>query len=332
MLGPEVEGFEQEFASYCEIAHCISVANGTDALELALRALGVGSGKCVATVANAGMYSTIATLLLGATPVYIDVRPDNLLMDAGDLAHQFNNQRIDAVIVTHLYGLMADVPALIELARINGVPVIEDCAQAHGAVLNGKKAGTFGDIGCFSFYPTKNLGAIGDGGAVITARADLAEKVKSLRQYGWTAKYCSTLPGGRNSRLDELQAAVLRAKLPRLDTWNTCRRAIAARYTQGIRHPAILCPPAYGGEYVAHLYVIRTRKRDALKAHLCAAGISSDVHYPFADYQQVSCREQFTGLSKAVTEQACEGVLTLPCFPEMTDAEVDWVIDCINQW
>ena len=333
VLGPEVKAFEEEFAAYCGVAHCVSLANGTDALELALRALDIGGpGKTVLTVANAGMYGTAAILATGATPAYADILPDTLLMDIADLRRMLDQQPVDAVIVTHLYGLLADVSEIIRLARAKNIPVIEDCAQAHGAMLRGQKAGSFGDIGCFSFYPTKNLGALGDGGAIVTGRADLAEKVRQLKQYGWSVKYHAELAGGRNSRLDEIQAAVLRVMLPLLDQWNNRRREIATRYTEKIAHPAVIVPAIHSEEYVAHLYVIRTARRDGLKQHLAEAGIPSDIHYPIPDYAQASCRHLFEGADKPATSRACAEVLTLPCFPEMSDNETDMVIDRINSW
>jgi dTDP-4-amino-4,6-dideoxygalactose transaminase len=332
VLGPEVKAFEEEFAAYCDVAHCVSLANGTDALELALRALDIGPGKTVLTVANAGMYSTVAILATGATPVYADILPDTYLMDIADLQRILGRQQVDAVIVTHLYGLLADVSEVVRLAHARKIPVVEDCAQAHGAMLRGQKAGSFGDIGCFSFYPTKNLGALGDGGAIVTGRADLAEKVRRLRQYGWNDKYHADLAGGRNSRLDEIQAAVLRVMLPLLDQWNNRRREIAARYTEKIAHPAIIAPAIHSEEYVAHLYVIRTARRDSLKQHLAEAGIPSDIHYPVPDYAQASCRHLLEGADKPATSRACGEVLTLPCFPEMSDNEADMVIDRINSW
>ncbi|HYR06012.1 MAG TPA: DegT/DnrJ/EryC1/StrS family aminotransferase [Gallionella sp.] len=332
VLGPEVRAFEEEFADYCGTSHCVSLANGTDALELALRALGIGHGKTVLTVANAGMYGTAAILATGAMPVYADILPDTLLMDVADLQHMLNRQQVDAVIVTHLYGLLADIPEIVRMVHAHKIPVIEDCAQAHGAMLHGQKAGSFGDIGCFSFYPTKNLGALGDGGAIVTSHADLAEKVHRLRQYGWSSKYHANLAGGRNSRLDEMQAAVLRVMLPLLDQWNRRRREIAARYTEGITNPAVITPAIHEEEYVAHLYVIRTTRRDSLKQHLAEAGIPSDIHYPVPDYMQASCRHLFEDIDKPVTSQAGAEVLTLPCFPEMSDGEIDMVIDHINSW
>jgi len=332
VLGPEVTAFEQEFAKYCDTAHCVSLANGTDALELALRALDIGAGKTVLTVANAGMYSSVAILATGATPLYVDISPDTLLMNAAAVQPLLQQQRVDAIIVTHLYGLLADVEEIVQLAQSRGIPVIEDCAQAHGAQRHDRKAGAFGDIACFSFYPTKNLGALGDGGAIITSRHDLADRVKQLRQYGWGSKYSVALAGGRNSRLDEMQAAILRVKLPLLDQWNARRRDIAMRYSQGITNSKIVTQQVHGTDYVGHLYVVRTTERDRLRQHLADAGIPNDVHYPVPDYAQAAYRHLFTGTHLSVTERACAEVLTLPCFPEMTDAEVDAIIARVNAW
>ena len=332
VLGPEVAAFEQEFARYCGMSHCVSMANGTDALELALRSLDIGVGKTVLTVANAGMYSSVAILAAGATPLYVDVSPDTLLLNVAEITRLLEQQQVDAIIVTHLYGLLADIEPIMRFAKLRGIPVIEDCAQAHGAERQGKKAGAFGDIACFSFYPTKNLGALGDGGAIITARKDLAERIQQLRQYGWGKKYHAALSGGRNSRLDEMQAAILRVKLPLLDQWNARRRDIAARYSQGITNPKIILQKNHGVDYVAHLYVIRTAQRDRLKQYLAEAGITSDVHYPVPDYAQTAYRYLFPDQHLAVTERVCGEVLTLPCFPELTDEEIDVIITRINSW
>jgi dTDP-4-amino-4,6-dideoxygalactose transaminase len=332
VLGPEVKTFEEEFANYCGATHCVTLANGTDALELALRALNIGEGNTVLTVANAGMYSTVAILATGAKPVYADVRPGTLLIDTADVARILEQQRIDTIIITHLYGLLGDIRQVTELAHSHGIPVIEDCAQAHGAELGSQKVGSFGDIACFSFYPTKNLGALGDGGAIVTSRKDLADKVRRLRQYGWSSKYHAACPGGRNSRLDEMQAAVLRVMLPRLDQWNTRRREIAVRYSTGIKHPKVNVPAIHGNDYVAHLYVIRTPERDRLKQHLAGANIPCDIHYPVPDYAQEACRHLFDGMHLPVTAQACGEVLTLPCFPELSDDEVDFIIARVSSW
>jgi dTDP-4-amino-4,6-dideoxygalactose transaminase len=335
VLGPWVGRFEREFADYCGVAHCVGVGNGTDALELALRALDAGPGRHVAVAANAAMYGTTAVLATGAEPAFVDVDPVSGLMTAEDLreATQLMPRPPVAVIVTHLYGRMADMPPLVAYARSQGIAVIEDCAQAHGAVSpEGRKAGAWGDLATFSFYPTKNLGAIGDGGAVVAGDAGLADRVRQLRQYGWTRKYTNAIPGGRNSRLDELQAAFLSTLLPLLDERNERRRAIANRYSRGIAHPAIEVPPAAGSEYVAHLYVVRCGNRDSLAAHLSRHGIATDVHYPIPDHRQPMHHDRYASISLPATEALCDRVLTLPCFPEMTDAEVGQVIEACNAW
>lgn len=332
VLGTEVSAFEKEFAEYCGTSHCISLANGTDALELALRALDIGAGKMVLTAANAGMYSSVGILAAGATPLYADISPHTQLLDVAEVKHLLDQQRVDAIIVTHLYGLLADIEEIVQLAQSRGIPVVEDCAQSHGAQRLGNKAGSFGDIACFSFYPTKNLGALGDGGAIVTSRQDLADRVKQFRQYGWGSKYSVTLAGGRNSRLDEMQAAILRVKLPLLDQWNTRRREIATRYSKGVTNPRIIAQKIHGKEYVAHLYVIRTAERELLKQYLAEADIPSDVHYPVPDYRQPAYAGLFPNVCLTATERACAEVLTLPCFPEMTDQEVDTIIARLNSW
>jgi len=329
ILGPEVEAFEQEFARYCGVEHCAGVANGTDALELALRAVGVRPGAEVATVANAGMYATTAILLAEARPLYIDVDERSMTMSAAALVAALSWETA-AVIVTHLYGQMAEVEALREIAREKGVPLIEDCAQAHGAERAGRKSGSWGTLGCFSFYPTKNLGAVGDGGAIVTADASLAAKVRAQRQYGWSGKYRATVAGGRNSRLDEIQAAVLRAQLPYLDGWNARRRAIARIYGEALAGTGLVLP---GGDrdYVAHLYVIRSAGRERIRTTLAAAGIATDVHYPVPDHQQESLRGMaFRRTALPVTEACARQVLTLPCFPEMTDGEAGEVARAVR--
>lgn len=330
ILGPEVERFEQEFAAYCGVSHCVAVANGTDALELALRTLDVTIDSEVITVANAGMYGTAAILAIGAKPVFVDVDPQSLTMDSGALRAAIG-PRTAAVIVTHLYGQMADLSELLAVTEASGIPLIEDCAQAHGACRQNQRAGSWGALGCFSFYPTKNLGALGDAGAVTTADPQLAAKLRQLRQYGWGQKYCATVAGGRNSRLDELQAAVLRVKLPHLDAWNQRRRTIAQTYAAQIQHPALRLP-AFGNDSVTHLYVVRTTHRDALREHLENQGIASDIHYPIPDYRQPALQGRFSDLFLPQTEAAVAEVLTLPCFPEMTDHEITLISNAINLW
>ncbi len=332
VLGPHVQRFEQAFADYCGATHAIGVGNGTDALELCLRALDVGAGERVAVVANAAMYGTTAVLACGGIPVFVDIDPatHTLCPQALDAALQAGP--IKAVIVTHLYGRLAAMDALLPLCRSRGIPVVEDCAQAHGAQDgNGTRAGAFGDIASFSFYPTKNLGALGDGGAVVTSSEALAIRTRQLRQYGWSAKYTNTLAGGRNTRLDELQAALLLEMLPELDGWNARRRAIANRYSAGIRTPALALPPPCGLEHVAHLYVVRSESRDAVRAQLAELQVQTDVHYPTPDYRQPCLQGRIDASPLPHTEAAAGSVMTLPCFPELTDAEVDAVISACNR-
>ncbi|GGO65566.1 DegT/DnrJ/EryC1/StrS family aminotransferase [Nonomuraea cavernae] len=332
VLGAEGKAFEREFAAYCGAAHCVGVANGTDAIELGLRALGVGPGSRVATVANAGFYTTTALLALGARPVFVDVDPDTKLMRPAELERAAAGGGLDAVVVTHLFGLLHDMDAILDVAAHAGVPVFEDCAQSHGAARDGRRAGTFGVAAAFSFYPTKNLGALGDAGAVVTGDAHVAERVRRLRQYGWESKYRAGPGGGRNSRLDEMQAAVLRAKLPFLDSWNDRRRAIAARYSREIAHPKIQCPPVHGEEFVGHLYVVVSDDREALRARLASACVLSDVHYPVPDHRQPALAGLGDPAELPVTDALAGSILTLPCYPELSDGEVTRVISCLNTW
>lgn len=328
ILGPEVERFERAFADHCQVTDCVAVANGTDAIELALAGVGVGPGSRVALVANAGYYGSAAVRSLGATPHYVDVDEDTLTMSVEGFQAALA-EPIDAVIVTHLYGRMAAVEQLVQLARAASVPLIEDCAQAHGAARDGRRVGSFGSAGCFSFYPTKNLPGAGDAGAVVTNDSTLAARIRSLRQYGWGTKYHVDTSGGRNSRMDELQAAVLTDRLPWLDEWNTQRRSIANRYVAAFSaHPIAL--PRLGEDHVAHLFVLLTDRRDELRQSLLNDNIATDVHYPVPDHKQPAYRG-FTD-SLPVTERACGRVSTLPCFPGMTAEQVERVIAAVHRF
>lgn len=327
VLGAEVVAFEHEFAAYCGTSECVGVANGTDALELALRAVGIDRGDRVATVANAGYYTCTALAAIGAEPVFVDV-DDTLTMSPASLERAMPGLR--AIVVTHLYGRLAAIEPIVAFADQQDIPVIEDCAQAHGAARNGKRAGSFGAAGCFSFYPTKNLGAIGDGGAIVTSRAELSAWLRSLRQYGWGQKYRVERRGGRNSRLDELQAAFLRVKLARLADWNAARVAIARLYGEGLRDLGLVLPDFRGEEYVGHLFVICAPDRDSLRAHLAKHGIETDVHYPVPDFLQ-PVRASAPRATLPVTERACREVVTLPCYPGLSTAHVDRIIQCVRQ-
>ena len=332
VLGSEVESFELLFARYCGVEHCVSTGNGTDALELAMRALDLPAQSGIALVANAGFYSSIAALGADLQPVYVDVDDDSLLMDLEALA-RVPAASIKVVVATHLFGRMLDMDRLTKLCQQRGWFLIEDCAQSHGAKgADGRMAGSYGDLAAFSFYPTKNLGAAGDGGAVVTASTPLAQRLKSLRQYGWGKKYEVLNAGGRNSRLDALQAAILVEKLPYLDQWNQQRRDIARRYSEQITNPLVRLPQVSGDDYVAHLFVVRVHQRDALAQHLRQHLIATDVHYPIPDHRQPVCSAEFSGIHLPVTEAAAQTVLTLPCFPTLSDSEVNRVAQIINDW
>lgn len=330
VLGEEVAFFEREFAQYVGVETCVSLANGTDALELALRGLGVQQGDQIVAVANAGFYGSTAIHAIGAVPLYVDVDHKTLTMSVSALAKALE-RRPKAVIVTHLYGQLADIESLLRVADEAGVPLIEDCAQSHGAARNGKQAGSFGRTACFSFYPTKNLGALGDGGAIVTNDVDLAGRVRMLRQYGWSQKYQVTAAGGRNSRLDEMQAAVLREKLPHLTRWNNERRRIAKRYNEAFASLPIVRPCSTGEDYVAHLYVLRVNDRQSFREFLKERGIATDIHYPIPDHQQPAY--PFTDATQLdVTASACSSVVSLPCFPGLTEVEVERVIDAVLEY
>lgn len=332
ILGPEVKNFEFSFAEYLGASHCVGLANGTDAIELTLRAIGLERGDSVATVANAGMYTTTAMLAIGVTPFFLDVDIESCNMTLSEVERAIA-AGVKAVVVTHLYGLAT--PQIREIAKCcaqNGVWLLEDCAQAHGALVDGKRIGTFGDASCFSFYPTKNLGGLGDGGAMVTNSDEIAQKVSCLRQYGWSFKYQVEFSGARNSRLDEMQAAILHAFLPDLDRVNALRRQIAMSYNSKIKHADVDLPMHSGLDYVGHLYVLRSEHRDSLRAYLQTLDIASEVHYPIPDYRQPVFDEKFSNLRLENTERLAHEVLTLPCYPEMTDVQVDRVIAGVNSW
>lgn len=333
VLGPESKQFEDEFAAFCGSSFAIGVANGSDALELALRAVGVRAGESVATVANAGGYSTHAIRAIGALPLFVDVEPDTQLINLDELASIVQSKRLKAVIVTHLFGCMVDMKRVLEICAENEIKVIEDCAQAHGASIEGKMAGSFGAAGCFSFYPTKNLGALGDGGAVITSSVALADRLRSLRQYGWKEKYHTAVLNGRNSRLDDIQASFLRVKLPLLKSWNLRRRKIAARYCELITSEQVICPPidSYGDACVAHLFVVRCVDRERLRNHLIARNIGCQIHYPVPDHLQEAWMDTSSNVNLPVTESLASQVLSLPCYPELEDDEIAFVIRAVNE-
>jgi len=330
ILGTEVSEFEKEFSTFVGSKYCIGLSSGTDSLELALRSLGIGYKSKVAIVANAGSYSSTAVYACGAIPQYIDVYNDKMTMDPQDLRMKINKET-KAVIVTHLYGQMANMPAILEITNKFEIPVIEDCAQAHGAELNKIKAGNWGKMGCFSFYPTKNLGALGDAGCIVTNDFSIQEHLLKLRQYGWSKKYKSDVLGGRNSRLDELQAAFLRGKLPYLTEWNNRRKDIANIYSQRLTKlkNKVICPMNFNQDNVFHLYVMRTNNRDDLAKYLISCGIIVDVHYPIPDHQQTFHKDSFLEVELPVTEKLCKEILSIPCYPELSNDEMNFIISKI---
>ena len=330
IFGREHDAFEREFAAYCQRQHTVAVANGTDALEIALRALGCGRGDEVITVANAGGYTTMACVQLGVMPVYVDIEPTTLTMSPASVV-QALSPRTKAVVVTHLYGMMADLAGICQAIDGRGIHIVEDCAQAHGAMRQGRRAGSFGDLAAFSFYPTKNLGAMGDGGAIVTEDGEIASRLRKLRQYGWEEKYKSVVPGGRNSRMDELQAAILRQKLPCLDRWNQQRRDIVARYHEATRETRLQLVHAAHSDFVAHLCIARHPDRDALRCRLEEKGVSTAIHYPILDHHQPSIQGMpWRAMELPATNSAQAEILTLPCFPEMTESEINYVCDMIR--
>ena len=330
ILGPAVEAFEQAFAAFCQSAHCIGVASGTDALVLALRALDLGPQAEVITAANAGGYASGACFRVGATPVYADVDPLTLLLDPVQ-AEAAISAATRAIIITHLYGNMADMTAFRALAERYQLALIEDCSQAHGASRADRPAGSWGDIGIFSFYPTKNLAALGDGGALVCQDSALAATLRELRQYGWQEKYTVQRPFGINSRLDALQAAILSAKLPYLEADNTRRRELAERYQAALADTPASLVRQTGPAYVAHLAVLRYAQRDRLRSALQAAGIGTDIHYPVLDCDQPGWQDlPWRALPLPVSRQACAQVLSLPLYPELRDTEITQICEVLQ--
>jgi dTDP-4-amino-4,6-dideoxygalactose transaminase len=325
VMGPEHDSFERELAAYLGVRCAVGVANGTDALALALAAAGCAPGDRVLTVANAGGYTSTACRALGLEPVYVDVDPQSLLMTA-DTMRSALAAGARAVVVTHLYGAMAPIREIVLEAEASGVAVIEDCAQAIGARLDGGLAGSFGRLAIFSFYPTKNLGGLGDGGAVVTSDDELAERVRSLRQYGWRGRYRAVEPGGRNSRLDEMQAAVLRVRLQRVDDDNERRREIHRAYAAALDGSRYRMVHTADEAFVAHLNVMSCgQAREKVRQRLRDHGVLTDVHYPICDHRQPLVENRYAALSLPVSESAAESVLTLPSFPELRDDELERV-------
>ena len=322
--GRSCQEFEQAFAEYLDAKHCVGVANGTDGLELALRALNLKEKNNVITVANAGGYTTTALMILGLTPVYCDIDLNSLQASIDSIISKVT-EVTGAIVVTHLYGEPVDVRALrarLDSHHFQHVRIIEDCSQAHGAIINGQKVGTLGDAAVFSFYPTKNLGAYGDAGAVVTNDPTFANEVKQLKEYGWTNKYDVGLAGGRNSRMDELQAAVLSVQLKYLDYYNTLR--IQARDFLFETLPSQIKRPQISVGNVAHLCVLISSQREELRQSLSVQGIKTDIHFPILDHQQ----KAWNNLSAPTlpnSELLVSQVFSLPNFVGITDQELEYV-------
>jgi dTDP-4-amino-4,6-dideoxygalactose transaminase len=332
ILGPEVAAFEKEFATYIGVDFGIGVSSGTDALHLTLRACGIGSGDEVITVSHTAVATAVAIELCNARPVLIDIDPSTFVMNPDQIERAITS-RTKAIIPVHLYGHVAEMPSILSIAHSHGLRVIEDCAQSHGATYDGLKSGAWGDIAAFSFYPTKNLGAFGDGGMVVTNDKELGERVRLLREYGWRQRFVSDI-SGLNSRLDELQAAVLRVKLKYLDQWNKERRKKAAIYTKLLEGTEVVCPTEKDSVgHVYHLYVIRTKKRNSLQAFLKEQGIGTLIHYPIPIHLQNAYKHlgYFRG-DLPQTEQCSQEILSLPFFPEMAESQIEEVANKIRHF
>jgi dTDP-4-amino-4,6-dideoxygalactose transaminase len=329
ILGKEVAAFEKEFSAYCGTSFGIGVGSGTEALHIALLSAGVGKGDEVITVANAGVPTVAAIELSGAMPVFVDIDERSYTIDPSKIEEKVTS-RTKAIIPIHLYGQCADMAPILKIAKKRAFTVIEDACQAHGALFRRQRAGSIGDIGCFSFYPTKNLGTFGDGGMIVTSNEEFARRARMIREYGQSKRYTHELKG-LNSRLDEFHAAILRIKLKHLDEWNMRRRALANLYDKNIKNELIVKPQGMEyGTHIYHLYVVACDERDALKAHLGKAGIQGLVHYPTPVYLQKAYRDLAGNMP--MTERCCASVLSLPLYPELTEREGLAVAAVVNDF
>jgi len=330
MRGPLTSAFEEQLSRMLNGMKVVSVGNGTDALTLSLLGLGVAKGDKVVTVANAGGYATGAILRVGATPVFVDVDQGSAQMSSSHLSETIiRHGDIKAIVVTHLYGLMADIKSICDLAKKDNILVIEDCAQSIGAKLNNIPAGSWGDASTFSFYPTKNLACLGDGGAVALKQTAATERVRRLAQYGWSERYVISEENGVNSRLDEIQAAVLLSRVNRLEHNNKIRLSIIRRYANALSEPRRMIWDD-SESYVGHLAVMVSSRRDYDKQQLDAAKIGHSIHYPVLDHRQPSWAERFRSVSLPNSELLAGSVITLPCFPLMTEDEIIRVCDTLH--
>ena len=330
ILGEELTAFEAEFAAYLGVPHAVGVGSGTEALHLALRALDIGAGDEVITAPNAGVPTVAAICAAGARPVFVDVQPESHNLDP-ELLEAAITPRTKAVLPVHLYGQAADMDGILNTARRHGLRVVEDACQGHGATYRGRKVGALGDAGCFSFYPTKNLGGYGDGGLVATRDPAVAERLRLLRNYGKEDGYLHRIRGF-NSRLDEVQAAILRVKLRHLDAWNQRRRDKAALYGELLQGGNVAAPPQMPyGEHVYHLYVIRTPERERIQERLAAAGVGTMVHYPIATHLQEAYRDLGQGPGACQVSEAYAGqVLSLPMYAELSEESIRHICRTIS--
>jgi dTDP-4-amino-4,6-dideoxygalactose transaminase len=320
VLGPEVEAFEAEFAAACSAPHAVGVGSGTDALAIALRTLGIGAGDEVITSPLSAAYTALAIMMAGARPVFADIDPERLTLDPDATAAAIG-PRTAAIMPVHLYGQAADMPALQRIAERHGLVIIEDCCQAHLATCEGRPVGSFGAAAAYSFYPTKNLGALGDGGAMTSPSPDVASRAKRVRNGGQTDRYHHA-EFGVNSRLDELQAAVLRARLTRLGEWTRRRRALATRYREALHDvDGLIIPPECDAGHVYHLFPVRSATRDAMRDHLRFCGVETLVHYPVPIPRQPAVHDQ-APRDCPVATQVCNDVFSLPLYPALPDAAV----------
>ena len=329
ILGPQVAAFEEEFAAFCGVRHCVGVGSGLDALSLIIGGYGFGPGDEIIVPANTYIASVLAISANGCTPVLVEPDPSTFNLDPKAVeAHITPATR--AILAVHLYGRLCDWDALTAIADHHGLTLIEDAAQAHGAVTAGRRAGALGDAAGFSFYPTKNLGCLGDGGAVTTNDDELAQRVRMLRNHGSAHKSVHEMVG-TNSRLDELQAAMLRVKLPHLEADNQLRRDVAAFYLDNVHNPKITLPNVPESSHVVHLFVVRAGERDDLHRTLARAGVGAAIHYPTPPHRQGAYR----GLAKTplpITEQLSAQVLSLPAHPALTRSDLERVVEVLNAW
>ena len=334
ILGENTEAFEEEFANYCGVKHAIGVASGSDALTLSLKALGIEEGDEVITVPNTFIATVDAISRNGAKPVFVDIDLETYNINVAKIEEKITD-KTKAIIPVHLYGQPADMDAIIKIAKKKyDLKIIEDACQAHGAEYKGKKVGSLGEVGCFSFYPAKNLGAYGDGGMVVTNNEEIAERIKMLRNYGQSKKYYHDFMG-YNSRLDEIQAAVLRVKLRYLDEWNDKRREYAKLYNELLKNVSGVETPIEKEfvKHVYHLYVIRCKNRDELQQYLSSKGVSTGIHYPIPVHLQKAYKHlEYKQGDFPITEKYSKEILSLPMFPELLEDEIKYVVNCIKKF